>query len=62
MRKQATRKPEKQEEKARNRKAANPKPMATSDCKQKALLAVHVSPPLIVLANAAAADPADSNR
>jgi len=36
--------------------------MATSDCKQKALLAVHVSPPLIVLANAAAADPADSNR
>ncbi|CAF2266859.1 unnamed protein product [Brassica rapa] len=62
MRKQATLKPEKQEEKARNRKAAKPKPMATSDCKQKALLSVHVSPPLIVLASAAAADPADSNR
>ena len=60
MRKQATLKPEKQEEKARNRKAAKPKPI--SDCKQKALLSVHVSPPLIVLASAAAADPADSNR
>lgn len=62
MRKQATRKPDIKEEKLRNMKPANPKAMEMSDCTQNELVAVHVSVPLNVLANAVPADPADRSR
>ena len=61
IKKQATRKPDIKDEKPRKRKPANPRDIEMSDCTQNALVAVHVSAPFSVFANAVPAEFADTS-
>ncbi|KAM1406572.1 hypothetical protein ACFX15_001229 [Malus domestica] len=62
MMKQAIRKPERRDEKPRNRNPTKPNAIAMSTCMQNAFHALHVSIPFKTLANAVPAESADSNR